>query len=90
MAVTPHSSPPVRQPTRPRKLCGAGADEEDGGEYVLTPSRSAGSGRPSKHALKKERKAARRAKKHGGKQGWETGTAVALAFGGCDEWAGIG
>ncbi|KAF0312990.1 Ubiquitin carboxyl-terminal hydrolase 16 [Amphibalanus amphitrite] len=35
------------------------------GEYVLTPSKATGSGRPSKHALKKERKAARRAKKHG-------------------------
>ncbi|XP_043188433.1 ubiquitin carboxyl-terminal hydrolase 45-like isoform X2 [Amphibalanus amphitrite] len=53
------------KPTRPRKLCGTGADDEDSGEYVLTPSKATGSGRPSKHALKKERKAARRAKKHG-------------------------
>ena len=50
------------KPTRPKKLCGTGAEEEDE-EYVLTPSKN--SGRPSEHALKKERKAARRTKKHG-------------------------
>ena len=56
------------KPTRPRKLCGSGADDEDGAEYMLSPanrSSGTGSGRASKHSQKKETKTTGRARKHG-------------------------
>ena len=51
------------KPTRPGKPCVAGAEDDDGEYQLITPSKSSGSGRPSKHA-QKERNAARRANRH--------------------------
>ena len=55
---------PEVKPTRSKRLCGTDADEKEGGEYVLASSKSRGSNRSAKYALKEEGKAAHREKKH--------------------------